>query len=98
MPGLEARACLIPAVWQGGHMEKWMCEESFITHKVRAISVAGLCRAFYFYFRSPPVAYGSSQARGPNRAAASGLRHRHNNARSKLHLWLTPQLMATPDP
>ena len=33
-------------------------------------------------FRAPPVAYGSSQARGPIRPTAAGLHHSHSNARS----------------
>ena len=45
-----------------------------------------------------PAAYGSSQARGPIRAAAASLRHNHTNARSEPHLWPTPQLTAMPDP
>ena len=45
-----------------------------------------------------PAAYGSSQARGQIRAAASGLHHSHSNARSEPHLKPTPQLVATPDP
>ena len=40
---------------------------------------------FYFYFcpfRATPVAYGSSQARDPVKAAAAGLHLSHSNARS----------------
>ena len=52
--------------------------------------------SFYFFifllFRATPVAYGSSQARCPIRAAAASLRHSHSNARSELCLWRTPQL------
>ena len=40
------------------------------------------------------MAYGSSQARGPIGAVAAG--YSHSNAGSELHLWVTPQLMATP--
>ena len=49
-------------------------------------------------FRAAPVAYGSSQARGQTGAVAASLCHSHSNARSKLCLRLTLQLMATPDP
>ena len=31
-------------------------------------------------------------------AVAASLHHSHSNARSELHLWHTPQLMAMPDP
>ena len=52
--------------------------------------------SFFFLnlFRAAPVAYGSSQARGPIRAAVASLHHSHSNARSKPHLWPTLQLMA----
>ena len=49
-------------------------------------------------FMAIPVAYGSSQARGPIGAAAASLRHGRSNSGSELHLRPTPQLMATPDP
>ena len=44
------------------------------------------------------TAYGGSQARGLIGAAAAGLRHSHDSARSELRLRPTPQLIATPDP
>ena len=59
---------------------------------------------FHFYFlsfclfRATPMAYGRSQARGWIGAAPAGLCHSHSNARSKLHLQPTPQLMAMLDP
>ena len=40
------------------------------------------------------MAYGGSQARGPIRAVAAGLRLSHSNAGSELRLQLTPQLTA----
>ena len=49
-------------------------------------------------FRDTPEAYGNSQARGRIGAVAAHLHQSHSNARSKLHLRPTPQLMATPDP
>ena len=44
------------------------------------------------------MAHGNSQARGQIRAVAAGLRHRHSNSGSELHLRSTPQLSAMPDP
>ena len=49
-------------------------------------------------FRATPVAYGSSQARDPIRAVATGLCQSHSNTRSELCLRPTPQLTAMPDP
>ena len=45
-----------------------------------------------------PAAHGGSQARGPIRAVAAGLRQSLSNTGSKPHLRLTPQLPAMPDP
>ena len=53
---------------------------------------------FFFFLKAAPEAYGSSQARGQNRAAAASLHHSHSHARSKPHLRPTPQFTATPDP
>ena len=59
---------------------------------------------FYFIlfclcpFRAAPAAYGGSQVRGLIGTVAAGLCQSHSNARSQLHLWPTPQLMAMPDP
>ena len=53
---------------------------------------------FFVFFRSTPVAYGSSQARGPVGAVAANLHHSHRKVGSKLHLCPAPQLVATPDP
>ena len=50
------------------------------------------------FFRATATAYGGSKARGLIGAIAAGLRQSHRNARSKLHLQLTPQLTAMPDP
>lgn len=41
-------------------------------------------------FRSTPMVYGGSQARGQIGATAAGLRHSHSNARSKPRLRPTP--------
>ena len=47
---------------------------------------------FFFFFKSAPMVYGSFQAQGWIRAAASSLYH--SNARSESHLWPAPQLAA----
>ena len=49
-------------------------------------------------FRSKPVAYASSLARGKIGVAASSLRPSHSKTRSEPHLQPTLQLIATPDP
>ena len=49
-------------------------------------------------FRAIPVAYASSQTRGPIRAAAASLHHRHSKKGSEPRLQPTPRLTATPDP
>ena len=53
---------------------------------------------FPFLFRATPVAYGSSQATGLIRAAATGLPNCHSNARSEPCLKPTPKLTAMPIP
>ena len=50
----------------------------------------------FFFFRAISMAYGSSQAMGPIRAVAAGLRHSLSNTRSKVCLQPTPQLTAMP--
>ena len=49
-------------------------------------------------FRTTSTAYGSSQVRGRIIAVATGLDHSHSYAKSKPHLWPTPELMAMQDP
>ena len=49
-------------------------------------------------FRAAPVAYGSSEARGPVGATAVGLSHNQSNSGSKQHLQPTPQLKVTLHP
>ena len=39
-----------------------------------------------FFFRATPLAYGGSQARGPNGTVATDLYHRRSNVGSELHL------------
>ena len=50
-----------------------------------------------FFLRVAPAAYGSSEARGQNGAAAAGLGLHHSHPGSKLCLRPTPQLTATLD-
>ena len=52
----------------------------------------------FFFFRAPPLAYGSSQGRGQIRAAAASLYHNHSNTRSQPRLQPIPQLRAVQDP
>ena len=52
---------------------------------------------FFLLFSAAFATYGNSQARGQIRTAAGSLIHSNSNSRSKLHLQITPQLMATPD-
>ena len=52
---------------------------------------------FLFPFMATPAAYGSSQARGPIGAAASGLCHSQSNTRCELYLRPTSQLAAMLD-
>ena len=59
------------------------------------------CLLFYFIFflfRAIPMAYGSSEARGRNGAAAASLCHSHSNVGSEPHLQPTTQLMAMLEP
>ena len=53
---------------------------------------------FFLSFRAALMAYGGSQARDLVGTVAVGIRHSHSNLGSKLHLRLTPQLTAVPDP
>ena len=49
-------------------------------------------------FRSMPMAYRGSQARGLITATAAGLCHSHSNTRAKPRLRPAPQLTVIPDP
>ena len=53
---------------------------------------------FWSFSRATPKAYRGSQARGPIRPVATGLRQSDSNAGSDLCLQPTPQLMASLDP
>ena len=44
----------------------------------------------YFLIRASSAAYGSSQVKGPIRAAAASLHHSHSNSGSKPSLQPTP--------
>ena len=57
-----------------------------------------VCVCLFAFSGVTPAAYGGSQARGPIRAVAAGLRQRHSNTGSEPHPRPTPQLTATPDP
>ena len=46
--------------------------------------------SFLFFFRATPLAYGSSQARGPIGDTAVCLHYSHSNAGSEVHLQPTP--------
>ena len=61
----------------------------------------------FLLFRAAPMAYGSSQARGPIGAAAAGLHHSHSNSNpsciwdlhhSSLHHWILNPLSRARDP
>ena len=52
----------------------------------------------FAFSRAAPAAYGSSQARGPIGAVATGLCHSHSNTGSEPSLQPTPQLTATLNP
>ena len=73
---------IIPAIWLGLN---WYLTVGFLF-------------LLFCLFRATSAAYGGFQARGPIRAVATGLCQSHRHARSKPHLWPTPQLTATPDP
>jgi len=53
---------------------------------------------FLSFFRASPMAYGSSQARGPNRTLDASLYQSHSDLGLELHLQPTLQLMAMLDP
>ena len=53
----------------------------------------------FFFFKGPHVRHMEAPRLGGwIRATAAGLYHSHSNAWTKLPLWPTPQLTATPDP
>ena len=60
----------------------------------RSGNLTFLTNAFFFLFRATPAAFGSSQARGPIRAAAADLYHSHSNTRSLAH-WARPGIEST---
>ena len=50
---------------------------------VEDILFAVFCFCFCFFFRTTPMAYGGSQARGQIGAAAAGLHHSHSHTISE---------------
>ena len=73
-----------------------MCYYKFFLNLVRV-----LCLLFFFIiiclFRTVPVAYGRSQARGLIEAVAASLYHSHSNTDPSCVCNLYLQLTATPD-
>ena len=68
-------------------------------HKTFSLRIILFFIFFIFcLFGATPAAYEGSQARGQNRAIATGLRQSHSNMGSEPHLQPTPQLTTTPDP
>ena len=71
---------------------RWMSKDKTVSALVflRGDSEAqfGFLFVYFCLFRTVPVEYGSSQARGPIGAAAANLHHSHShsNARSEPHL------------
>ena len=53
---------------------------------------------YFCFLMAAPVAYGSSQAKGPIGATAAGLQHSHSNTISEWHLQPTPWLTGMWDP
>ena len=59
---------------------------SWMTHDAEYLLIFFLF-SFFCFFKTTPMAYGGSQARGPSRATTASLRHSHT--RSELCLWPT---------
>ena len=80
---------IINAVPASGLSKKWFATNAAYSQKKTIYSIL-----FFIFllllFRTAPEAYGGSQARGQIGAVAASLRHSHNNAGSKPHLWPTP--------
>ena len=72
------RCCPLPSSPNSSHfkVENWKLQ-------IQRIQLMGL---LFCLFRTAPTAYGGSQARGPIRAAATGLHQSHCNAGSKPRL------------
>ena len=66
-----------------------------VTGSLFQLSISGPWRCYFFFFlRATPKAHRCSQARDWIGVAPVGLHHSSSNARSKLHLQSTPQLMS----
>ena len=83
-----------------------MCKKSLLvfpdfSHQNNLFFFFVFCFCFLL-FRAPPIAYASSQTRGPIRAIAAGLHHNHSHSHSNKEFGLclrpSPQLTATLDP
>ena len=58
----------------------------FMGEKKKPFKILRFYFFFFFFLRAALSAYGDSQARGPIRATAAGLRHSHSNPGSKPRL------------
>ena len=73
--------------WQKYH-DCWLVSSGDQTqYIVRSVLIpeALTCQKYCFFFRAVPMAYGSSQTRGPIGAAAASLYHSHDNVGSEPH-------------
>ena len=69
--------------------ELGLCVAFRMYHHPRGFEKTWFWNSFFSsfsFFKAAPAVYGSSQARGPVRAAAAALQHKHSNARSELPL------------
>ena len=98
---ISAKAALYPQLQASWIFQK---ENVFFTFGILGCVVENgpriLSWIFFFFFllRTPPAAFGSSQAKGQIRAVAAGLDHSHRNSGFETLLQPTPQFMAMPDP
>ena len=74
----------------------WTCNPMVPSWICFHCAMTELQKDFFIFclFRTAPMAYGGSQARGQIRAVAPGLHHSHNHMGSKPCLQPTPQLTA----
>ena len=94
-PPLLKVLCHFPAPFRLGPRQPLIC---FLWLYIRfAFYINGIKLFFAFALKDAPMQPGGFPARGPIGATAADLRHSHSNARSKPHLWPTPQLTATLD-
>jgi len=79
--------------WQ--HLQ-WIVDGTVTNHTAFGFLSLSLSLSLFFFFffclfRPTPAVYGGSQARGWNRAVATGLPHSHSNTRSLTH-WAKPRI------